>query len=680
MPIARPSKPKRGIPNAIPSTNSLEVSLLLAKRQKRGPSARVWIGANLICLVGFFSTPGARCGTEPVLFYPRFGHDLGGCFGSAAAGGRDLDGDGLMDFIVSEPNNCPGGTYISGSVFAYSGLTGNALYRVSSTAAADNYDEFGAAIAFVDDLDGDGVEDLAVGAPGSGSNSGSFYVYSGASGLLLYRRDGGVGNAPTGALGFSIAGLHDIDGDGRGDLLVGAPLAPNSSGKLSGAVALYSGATGQVLRTIDGADSSDAFGQVVVVAGDLDGDSTGDLLVSAPGFRSAGTRVGAVYAYSGASRAFLYRVDGYGSTLSGLGDIDRDGRSDFAVGAPQGDGVVFVFSGATGSLIRDIHEGFLNHFGSSLAGCDVDGDGITDLVVGAPAAVGTGEGFYGAVFVYSGSDGTLLMRVDGTVPYEMLGGTVASAGDTNGDGREDLILCAPSTTIYDTSFTRGAALLYGLAEVLPARAFSGSAGLTVNLGAGRATSLVQVEPIGGAFSNDDVWLGTIVLRRATDPVHEIKPLIAASAGDTDGNGVAEIGTQFSKVGLRDLFGIRTSRADTASVIVEASTRSGGRVRAAALAGLVSSPPVVVTLTPNPMRGRGVLSFITTKIGPLKVKLFDLSGHLVRDLADDPLAQPGYHDVAIDGRGSRGETLASSVYFYRIETADGLGSGRIAIVR
>ena len=237
--------------------------------------------------------------TAPVLFGAKFGHDYGGCLGASIAGGIDLDGDEVPDFLVAEPNTCPGGTFNSGSVLAYSGRTGTQLYEVTS----NGDDDFGASVAAIDDLDGDGVSDFAVGSPQSGAYSGSLLVYSGKTGSLLYRLDGGGGNVPTGSFGFSIAGLHDVDGDGMGDFLVGAPESQDGLGNVTGAVALVSGASGLLLRTIEGSKSRLRFGWAVAAAGDLSGDGIEDFLVGATSFSSSDTS--AVYAISGSSGAIL---------------------------------------------------------------------------------------------------------------------------------------------------------------------------------------------------------------------------------------------------------------------------------------------------------------------------------------------------------------------------------------
>jgi hypothetical protein len=87
-----------------------------------------------------------------------------------------------------------------------------------------------------------------------------------------------------------------------------------------------------------------------------------------------------------------------------------------------------------------------------------------------------------------------------------------------------------------------------------------------------------------------------------------------------------------------------------------------------------------SVSPNPLNPSGVLTFQTLTPGPVSVKMFDLQGRLVRDMAELPLVAPGVHEVRIDGKDARGAELASGMYFFRLRTADGTTKGRIAILK
>jgi flagellar hook assembly protein FlgD len=76
----------------------------------------------------------------------------------------------------------------------------------------------------------------------------------------------------------------------------------------------------------------------------------------------------------------------------------------------------------------------------------------------------------------------------------------------------------------------------------------------------------------------------------------------------------------------------------------------------------------------------VLTFVTTNLGPVRVRLFDLRGRLVRSLLDDPYASSGYHDVRLDGRDDSGARLASGLYFYQIDSGDGQTVGKLSVLK
>jgi hypothetical protein len=86
------------------------------------------------------------------------------------------------------------------------------------------------------------------------------------------------------------------------------------------------------------------------------------------------------------------------------------------------------------------------------------------------------------------------------------------------------------------------------------------------------------------------------------------------------------------------------------------------------------------VTPNPLNPAGVLTIRTTIPGPVKVRMFDIQGRLVRTLLEAPFIPAGTRELMIDGRGERGGVLVSGVYFYRVETAGGVVTGRIAILK
>ena len=86
------------------------------------------------------------------------------------------------------------------------------------------------------------------------------------------------------------------------------------------------------------------------------------------------------------------------------------------------------------------------------------------------------------------------------------------------------------------------------------------------------------------------------------------------------------------------------------------------------------------VSPNPLNPEAVLTFVTTDRGPLRVRLFDLNGRMIRSLLEEPDAPVGYHDVRIDGRDEHGGRLASGFYFYRIDTRGGEVVGKVSVLK
>ena len=201
--------------------------------------------------------------------------------GSAYASVGDINGDGIKDLAVSDPSFRSGGTEsASGIVYLVSGADGAAIRSYEGVPAPSQY--FGLSIAALD-ADGDGVTDLAVGSPGTsddvGYGAGAVRVYSGATGALLTTTTG-VWSSPNGSSRAKAGGQN---GDGIQDLYVGAP----NAGSYLGAVYVQSGRDGSILRTIMSDVSFASFGTTIATLGDIDGDGKADLAVGAPGLRTA---------------------------------------------------------------------------------------------------------------------------------------------------------------------------------------------------------------------------------------------------------------------------------------------------------------------------------------------------------------------------------------------------------
>ena len=264
----------------------------------------------------------------------------GAPFGYAVAGPGDLNGDGVPEILVG------GVAGMLGAVTAYSGANGSVLLTVTGTTPGDG---FGTAAAGTGDVDGDGTPDFAVGAPRATPppiffpKAGEAFVFSGATGLPVHSFQG---TAALDLFGTSLAGVGDVTGDGIPDVAVGAPqndaTGPWASGP--GYVRVHSGADGSLVHFWSGSLIGDAFGQTVAGGSDVDGDGVPDLVIGVPQFVDNGLSfLGPGYArvFSGANGSMLATSqgsannEGYGRAVAGLGDADGDGFGDWAVGSPS---------------------------------------------------------------------------------------------------------------------------------------------------------------------------------------------------------------------------------------------------------------------------------------------------------------------------------------------------------
>ncbi|MBC8329882.1 MAG: FG-GAP repeat protein [Planctomycetes bacterium] len=375
--------------------------------------------------------------------------------GTVVAPAGDVDADGVPDLIFGTQYSAPGGLFQAGSALVHSGRTGAQLWRFDGAGAID---WLGRAVCGAGDVDGDGHDDLLVGAsrtsPGGLLDAGSALVYSGATGAQIWRFDG---REIFSAFGCSVAGPGDLDQDGTPDLVIGAYKDGPSNG-YAGAITAYSGATGNPLWRADGVLGAEILGQALATLGDLDGDGVGDILSGSEFASPSGkSNAGSVTVFSGRTGARLLSLEGdmpydaFGCSVSGAGDLDHDGAPDILVGAWGADpngmllaGSAYAISGATGARIHTWKgEAAGDQFGGAVAGCgDVDGDGMPDLLVAAKEAGPEGWLGSGSVTLWSGATGGLLRRFNGLAYGDNLGSSLAGPGDLDGDGLGELLIGA----------------------------------------------------------------------------------------------------------------------------------------------------------------------------------------------------------------------------------------------
>lgn len=310
-------------------------------------------------------------------------------------------------------------------------------------------DQFGWIGRNAGDCDGDGIADVLLSAPTrahEGAAAGCIYLYSGKSGALLFKEHGKPGDQ----LGIGIERAGDVDGDGRPDVIAGAPGANGGRGEAR----VFSGRDGKLLLRLSGEAVGDNFGRKVGAAGDADGDGHADLLVGADRADPQGPDSGRGYLFSGKDGKELAHFDGeeagdrFGVSLCGH---TQDGKTWIALGADNAGerdgGMVYVYTFTKGTepelayvVLGDEASVSLGAMFVSWLG-DTDGDGFPELYASDWSDGKQGQGT-GRIRVVSGKSGEPLLTLDGKQPGEGFGIGTADVGDVDGDGRADLLIGA----------------------------------------------------------------------------------------------------------------------------------------------------------------------------------------------------------------------------------------------
>jgi hypothetical protein len=388
--------------------------------------------------------------------YDHSGGAPGDQMAAAVAALGDVNGDGAGDYAMGAPH-ADGLEPDAGCVYVRSGKDASVPWIFAGEHAGDL---LGFSLAALGDIDGDGVSDLIAGAPLAYVGFGAVYVISGATGAQLWKFKG-VGDP--GQLGYAVAGVGDVNTDGVPDFAFGAPYRDNGWSPDDGYVEIRSGVNAAGIHQLVGEQSGSRFGFALDGAGDVDGDGRGELLVGAPGF-DVGVlpflvpETGKAYLVSGLNGSTLhsetggFAFDTLGWSVAGGVDVNGDAVPDFGVGAPYADP-----AGANSGQVR-IRSGAapfpqLYALGGAAAGdelgyaldlaLDADGDGLGDVLVGAPGIDFPTFADGGKAYVHNGSTGALRYEIGGRVAGDRMGMAVGTVGLVNGDAWTDYLTGAP---------------------------------------------------------------------------------------------------------------------------------------------------------------------------------------------------------------------------------------------
>lgn len=360
------------------------------------------------------------------------GEAPGDLFGWIARRLDDVDGDGVDDVVTSATAHGGG----AGRVYVYSTASGKRLWSADGAPGT----RLGTGLEAAGDVNADGIDDVIA------SGGGVALVFSGRDGEVLLSLSGQEGDG----FGTSAAGAGDVNGDGHADVVVGAPQHEGV-----GRAYVFSGRDGTPLLVVDGTRPGGRFGSAV------HGASTGDgfrLAIGAGGGGPSGTGEVRVWDRLAQEPSHVIAADSGDVALGAMfvaiaGDVDADGTPDVYAsdwrsnaGGP-GAGRVVVVSGATGeTLLSRTGETPGEGFGtsSSVAG-DVDGDGHADLIVGSWQYAGEAISG-GRLSLVSGKDGSLVRTWTGAVPGETLGYDAVGIADVDGDGVRDLLVTSAQSS------------------------------------------------------------------------------------------------------------------------------------------------------------------------------------------------------------------------------------------
>ena len=278
----------------------------------------------------------------------------------------------------------------------------------------------------IHDFDGDGFRDLLIGKTSSrgSSNPSKFTIFSGYDAQVLLTEPGSEKERYAG-FATAVATIGDQNQDGIPDFLISIPGAANG-----GRIEIRSGLNGYPIDSFEGLEPSQDIGRRVSSIGDIDQDGLDEVV-----FSGGGTIV-----RSSATGAFVHRFPA--GSFSDAGDLDGDLVPDLVIGAHRSDlsGEVLAYSGASGDLIWRTASALSDgNLGFSICAIhDINQDGVREILTGNPRA----HGDRGIALILDGATGQTLRQFDGLREKDLFGYAVTASEDMNGDGTPDYAIGA----------------------------------------------------------------------------------------------------------------------------------------------------------------------------------------------------------------------------------------------
>jgi len=624
-----------------------------------------------------YTSFGGPDGLAPAPGWSAGGSQRGEWFGFAVADAGDIDGDGYADLAVCAPHYS-GSARDEGAVFFFNGSVDgpgdDALWMVEGNQSGSG---FGYDVARAGDVNGDGYSDVIVGAfrysNGEDEEGIARVFYGSRHGPFDEFSWTAECDQPVSWFGYSVSGAGDVNADGYGDVVIGAPHYDWGDEGDEGAAFVYlgsdTGLAAQPAVVVSAGVAGSLFGLDVAAAGDVNNDGRADIVVGTSGDRILLADAGVAFVYPGGGAAVL----------------------ETPVWSASGDAV-------------------LGGLGRTVAGVgDVDGDGFGDLLVGDPlfdnqhADVGRIVLYRGSV---SGPRASYEWAAEGTSPGAGLGYSLASVGDVDGDGHYDVGAGAPRHSV--DSLAAGAVFVYGTNSLGTPVVVAGQARLDSSMiglmGSAEDTEAFQLRvrmrlPAGAnsfrvQWQADDPRQPWSVLTLKTG-VKEFRRT-PGSAGPVYGEVVERINPPMQPGHVRWRVRVLTdlpSRPVTRWYYHPANPNGGGSIRFGFAPDVPPPPPPppppepdpiryelsVGEVYPNPFNPTASVSFTLPGPGTVDIVIYDVAGRRVRGLLTGA-RNAGPHTIPWNGLNDAGQPAASGIYFVRLVYAGETFVRKMVLVR